>query len=764
MKQETASPRVPILSSFLKLLGIFLAAIALLTIVLYSASPWLIERIAPKVAERVGVEIIEVQVGYPGLHSVRLDSLKLVSDALTIEGQNGRLGYSLRNLFQGQLNELAIESVDMSVSASTSTADQAESITIDQAFNIIPFRRVDIERIVLRVPNIGFVGAGSASKSETALSFSMDGIEPEQASHFGVSADVSVDEFELRFAERDGDASTEFLSARGAIAASELTVDGNFNLSGYALTLGSALLGLPAGQGTVTGMFQTRVPWPPPDTLSLGDSATTFPEIAVEWQSDDGDLELSSVAGSLSIEPNKIDAVLSGAIQTRTNKSDITLTLPENYELHYDAGSLTGGSGLRVRIQQPTTDIKATLRSFSIVESQHIRLEFDTDVDATSETIHAVGNLNSKLTITRAEPMLAQGPLHFTGNVEAFEQIHQASLQSAINIDDDDFRMDGTVTSGIFNEAIVKLNYELESGEGDLTASNSVTFGAPLFATLVPDWDEAYDIDAGRMEVSLNLEWQSTDKIAAIVDINLAKCRAHYDDYFASGLSGELNLRSADTSNVLNWSLDPTALFVETVDVGFPITDLHVNLSWFNDQVDVSAARMSMLGGKAATTPFMYELEAGKTAFDLSLQELDLAQILALEGDDIVGTGTVDGNLPIVINNDKARVEGGTLKAQPPGGVIRLTPAFSEVTGQPGLDFAILALKNFNYTDLSSEIDYAENGDMTLAVHLMGRNPAVEQGRAIQYNLNISENIPVLLESLRLKDRVTEKVELGTQE
>ena len=48
---------------------------------------------------------------------------------------------------------------------------------------------------------------------------------------------------------------------------------------------------------------------------------------------------------------------------------------------------------------------------------------------------------------------------------------------------------------------------------------------------------------------------------------------------------------------------------------------------------------------------------------------------------------------------------------------------------------------------------------LTLGVQLQGRNPAVEQGRAIQFNLNLNENLPALLESLRAAENVTDRVE-----
>ena len=50
-------------------------------------------------------------------------------------------------------------------------------------------------------------------------------------------------------------------------------------------------------------------------------------------------------------------------------------------------------------------------------------------------------------------------------------------------------------------------------------------------------------------------------------------------------------------------------------------------------------------------------------------------------------------------------------------------------------------------------------GDLLAAIRLRGRNAKIEKGRPIHYNLNISENLPTLLASLRLQDEVNERVE-----
>jgi hypothetical protein len=78
---------------------------------------------------------------------------------------------------------------------------------------------------------------------------------------------------------------------------------------------------------------------------------------------------------------------------------------------------------------------------------------------------------------------------------------------------------------------------------------------------------------------------------------------------------------------------------------------------------------------------------------------------------------------------------------------------------QPGLDLALGALTDFRFDVLEASVNYSDAGDLQLGIRLEGRNPEIEKGRPIHYNLNVSENIPVLLQSLRLQDTFTERIE-----
>ena len=77
---------------------------------------------------------------------------------------------------------------------------------------------------------------------------------------------------------------------------------------------------------------------------------------------------------------------------------------------------------------------------------------------------------------------------------------------------------------------------------------------------------------------------------------------------------------------------------------------------------------------------------------------------------------------------------------------------------------AIGALADFTYEKLEVDVTYDTDGTLTLGIRLEGSNSAVESGRPIHYNLNITENLPALLQSLQLSDELSERVEQGLTE
>ena len=77
----------------------------------------------------------------------------------------------------------------------------------------------------------------------------------------------------------------------------------------------------------------------------------------------------------------------------------------------------------------------------------------------------------------------------------------------------------------------------------------------------------------------------------------------------------------------------------------------------------------------------------------------------------------------------------------------------------PGLALAIKALRNFEYRQMDVDVKLVPAGDLDLLVKLQGHSPDVEEGRPINFNLNVSENLPALIESLQASDTFSKRVQ-----
>lgn len=175
----------------------------------------------------------------------------------------------------------------------------------------------------------------------------------------------------------------------------------------------------------------------------------------------------------------------------------------------------------------------------------------------------------------------------------------------------------------------------------------------------------------------------------------------------------------------------------------------------------IEAIDMSLLGGKVSGRDIQYNRAKTRNEFTLELKGLDLARVVALEQQQqIEASGTLDGKLPFVLTRTGIRIVDGTLRATPAGGVIRYhanESVQSMAAANPNLKLAVQAFSNYRYQKLDVGVNYAENGDLTLVVAMAGRNPDWNAGQPINLNINLAENIPMLLRSLRSGD------DIGTQ-
>lgn len=138
--------------------------------------------------------------------------------------------------------------------------------------------------------------------------------------------------------------------------------------------------------------------------------------------------------------------------------------------------------------------------------------------------------------------------------------------------------------------------------------------------------------------------------------------------------------------------------------------------------VDVQRAEWPFAGGVLSIRPTQITLGAEETRFDLVLADVDVAVLLAqLNVPDLVATGHVAGNFPLILTQESARIENGTLRADERGGQIYYAGAAArEATGVARLAFQ--ALGSFRYDDLSLELNGDLDGELVTAINFSGRN------------------------------------------
>jgi hypothetical protein len=143
------------------------------------------------------------------------------------------------------------------------------------------------------------------------------------------------------------------------------------------------------------------------------------------------------------------------------------------------------------------------------------------------------------------------------------------------------------------------------------------------------------------------------------------------------------------------------------------------------------------------------------------LNDLQLDQLMqAYPTEGLDGSGVLEGQVPITVGADGVSVNGGQITAKAPGGTLSL-PADrlqSLAANNDTMALVVDALQNFNYSVLSSTIDYDQSGQLNLGLRLEGKSPQVLEGQPIVVNINLEEDIPALMTSLQLSGRVNEAV------
>ncbi|MHB9799841.1 intermembrane phospholipid transport protein YdbH family protein [Pseudomonas sp. MT3] len=183
-------------------------------------------------------------------------------------------------------------------------------------------------------------------------------------------------------------------------------------------------------------------------------------------------------------------------------------------------------------------------------------------------------------------------------------------------------------------------------------------------------------------------------------------------------------------------------------------------------RIDWRQAELALFDGRAWLPAGAVDLSAPGQGQMLKLEGLSLEAILkAYPAEGLTGTGILDGTLPLRLEKGKLNIRGGQVAAREPGVLqFRSEKIRSLGRSNPAMQLLATAIDDFRYDKLSSTVDYDDTGKLLLALSLSGHNPALEQGRPINLNVNLEENVPKLLTSLQLSERVSDTIRQRVQE
>lgn len=334
----------------------------------------------------------------------------------------------------------------------------------------------------------------------------------------------------------------------------------------------------------------------------------------------------------------------------------------------------------------------------------------------------------------------------------------------------------GTLRGTLSNDSELQLNLDarLDAAQNlQLKATLGELFlrsGNPLAKTLV-QWPELLDLNSGRLNATANLALAAGSNAPSIdLDLTGKGLGGIYDRSELSGVDTRLQFKLARQ----RFDLYVEQLKIQQANPGLPIGPLEARVRYSaplasagKGTLEVNLAQTALMGGHVTLTPGQWDLAAGNQLFPIQIRGLELQQLFTLyPAEGLAGSGTLDGDLPVRLGQNGIEVEQGHIEARKPGGRLQFSSEKIKALGRsnPAMQLVTQSLEDFKFTTLNSSVDYDQHGKLSLAMRLEGQNPAIENGRPIHFNINLEEDIPNLLASLQLTDRVNEIITRRVQQ
>ncbi|QBC28918.1 hypothetical protein U737_19530 [Methylomonas sp. LW13] len=364
------------------------------------------------------------------------------------------------------------------------------------------------------------------------------------------------------------------------------------------------------------------------------------------------------------------------------------------------------------QLDGPAKQIKLDAGALSLIEWLNNSLLIPQALRAKTQS-YDLAKLNPLLSATQLSANATTPDNFATLQAEAFLTKDKQSLLA----------MDLSMT----NKQTIDMN-----GRLDMAASEAFDLIKPWLPAMAASWTVA----DGEVRGNLQLHRPSNQNVSGtaqliIADLALTAGAAKIENGKVELNIPELAARAVDLSAE-----------IPTLGLGKDLIaqNLSIKARYLDQALTLSQANLAIFGGIMELKPDKIRLEETPILLTLRLHDIDLSQLLiSLHYPNISGTGSIDGELPLQLSAGAIDVQDGSLSGTQPGVLRYVGPADSQ-------NIAFKALKNLVYRNLQAKVNYRPNGDYHLGLRLEGNNPEVLSGHPLAFNLNISGQLPELLQ------------------
>lgn len=227
------------------------------------------------------------------------------------------------------------------------------------------------------------------------------------------------------------------------------------------------------------------------------------------------------------------------------------------------------------------------------------------------------------------------------------------------------------------------------------------------------------------------------------------------------GLSGALDF----TDLLPPRSAPGQALTAKRVTALMPLEDISVHMTLAMEAgepiVTLHDASAQIADGSLTLHDTTLRLGAASNAASVEIANVSLAKLFEQLGtDNVSGTGSLTGTVPVRFGPGGFTIEDGKIRAQEKGVLhVNLGTAKETLMKQAeAMSLMVQALEDFRYTVLEIGAARPPGKDLVLTVKLEGMNPAVLEGHPFRFNISLSGDFDRLLAALQAGQGLTADV------